>query len=214
MRTFLAKDARLHGRAASAVIVGTLIFLATLVFFIPQGVGPRVALVFNINFLLALLWSEWLITRERSKRTFAWLRTLPIDDRALAGSKFVASAGLSGLFWVLSIALFAREFWRPVGTWIVLLTLVLAFGGLAIAAKWRFSWRVGHIGPLVVFAAPLLLFMAIAGDGTDRRDAVMALWNAPWGRSVVSVSVFLFYVAIVIITTRWVARADTVDLVD
>jgi hypothetical protein len=32
-----------------------------------------VALVFNINFLLALLWSEWLITRERSKRTFAWL---------------------------------------------------------------------------------------------------------------------------------------------
>ena len=115
----------------------------------------------------------------------------------------MASAGLSGLFWVLSIALFAREFWRPVGTWIVLLTLVLAFGGLAIAAKWRFSWRVGHIGPLVVFAAPLLLFMAIAGDGTDRRDAVMALWNAPWGRSAVSVSVFLFYVAIVIITTRW-----------
>jgi hypothetical protein len=31
---------------------------------------------------------------------------------------------------------------------------------------------------------------------------------------VVSLSVFLFYVAIVIITTRWVARADTVDLVD
>ncbi|HIE91473.1 MAG TPA: hypothetical protein EYQ83_00855 [Acidobacteria bacterium] len=214
VRTFLAKDARLHGRAAAVVIVGTLIAIATLVVFIPQGVGPQVALVFNINFLLALLWSEWLITRERSKGTFAWLRTLPTDDRALAGSKFVASAGLTVLLWTLSTTLFAREFWRPVGTWIVLLTLLLTFGGLAIAAKWRFSWRVGHIGPLLAFAAPLLLFMTVAGDGTERRDALIALWNAPWGRTVVSVAFCLVYVAIVVITTRWVTRADTVDLVD
>ena len=104
----------------------------------PQGVGPRVSFVFNLNLFLTMLWSDWLITRERSKRTFAWLRGLPVDDRVLAGSKFVVAAGCCVALWLVSSALFAPESWRSPGTGLVLQCVLLTFGGLTVATKWRF----------------------------------------------------------------------------
>ena len=95
LAVLVAKDLRLHWRALAGAMAGTLTLAAAAAYAIPQGSGPRVALVFNLNLMLALLWSEWLITRERSKGTFRWLRTLPVDDRAVVGSKF-AAAGITG----------------------------------------------------------------------------------------------------------------------
>ena len=42
--------------------------------------GLTAAFVFNINMLLAAFWSEWLISREKTKGTFAWLRACPIGS--------------------------------------------------------------------------------------------------------------------------------------
>jgi len=214
LAVLMAKDLRLHWRALAGAMADTLTLAAAAAYAIPQGPGPRVALVFNLNLMLAFLWSEWLITRERSKGTFRWLRTLPVDDRAVVGSKFAAAGLWSTAFWAVSSAMFARELLHPVGTWVTLLAGLWLFGGLAVAAKWRFSWRVGHIGPLLALVLPLLLTMTLAPDGSPRREALLALWNAPWGRRLAAGFLLSVYAIIILATTRWMRRADTLDLVD
>lgn len=92
-RAPIVKDLRLHGRAFALTLAAGLLLCLTLNRVEPQAVGARVSLVCNINLLLTLLWSDWLITRERSKRTFAWLRGLPVDDGVLASAKFLVAGG-------------------------------------------------------------------------------------------------------------------------
>lgn len=214
LSTLLAKDLRLHGRALAGAMAGALLLVAVAAYAMPRGPGPRVALICNLNLMLALLWSEWLITRERSKGTFRWLRTLPVDDRVLAASKFIAAGLWSTSFWALSSILFARELLHPVGTWVTLLAGLLAFGGLAVATKWRFSWRVGHIGPLLALVLPLLLVLSLAPEGSTRRDVLLTFWNGAWGRRLAAGSLLGIYALIILTTTHWLRRADTVDLVD
>lgn len=213
-RTLIGKDLRLHGPAAAMAMAGALALIWTGTTLAPQGVGPRVSLVFNVNIVLTLLWSEWLVSRERSKGTLGWLRTLPVDDRVLAGTKFVTAAGSAVLFWVLSTTIFARELWQPAETGVTVLCVVLLFGGLGIAARLRLSWRLGQVAPLCVLAVPVVLFIVFAGDGTTRRAALIGLWNAPWGRAAVAASLLFLYAVIVATTASWLSGADTVDLVD
>ncbi len=213
-RTLIGKDLRLHGPAAAMAMAGALAVIWTGTTLAPQGVGPRVGLVFNVNIVLTLLWSEWLVTRERSKRTIGWLRTLPVDDRVLAGTKFATAAGFAVLLWVVSTAMFAPELWQPAATGVVLFCVVLLCGGLSVAVRLRFSWRVGQILPLCVLGVPLLLFLVLAEDGTARRDDLIALWNAPWGRAAVAGLLLFLYGATVAMAASWLARADTVDLID
>ena len=59
---------------------------------------------------------------------------------------------------------------------------------------------------------PVLLFMALAGDGTDRLELVIAVWNAPIGKPAAATTLLAVYAAIVAATIRWVA--DTFLLVD
>ena len=214
IRALIANDLRLHGQGVALATAGCLLLLATATRVMPQGIGPRVSFVFNVNLLLTLLWSDWLITRERSKRTFAWLRGLPVDDRVLGSAKFIVAAGCSVALWLVSSVLFARELWRPPGTALVLQCAIVAFGGLSVAAKWRFSWRLGQVLPLVVVFVPVLLFMTLAGDGTDRYVSLVAVWNAPYGKFAAAASLLAVYAAIVTVTLHWVTRADTFQLVD
>ena len=214
VRALLVKDLRLHGQAVALTSAGCLLLLATATHVMPREVGPRLSFVINVNLLLPLLWSDWLITRERSKRTFSWLRGLPVDDRVLASAKFLFAAGCCVTFWLVSSALFAREIWQPVGTGLVVQCALVAFGGLTVATKWRFHWRVGHVLPLVIVLVPLLLFLTFTGDGTDRREVVVAVWNAPYGRPATATALVAVYAAIVATTVRWVTRADTFQLID
>ena len=214
IRTLVGKDLRLHGRAIALTIAACLLLLAAAIRVMPAGIGPRLSFVFNLNLLLTLMWSDWLITRERSKRTFAWLRGLPVDDRVLASGKFVVAAGCCVALWLVSSALFARELWTPPGTALVLQCGLVAFGALSVATKWRFPSRVGQVLPLVVVLMPVLLFMALKGEAAGSRDSLIAMWNAPYGKLAAVTSLLAVYAAIVVATVRWVTRADTFQLVD
>ena len=213
-RALIIKDLRLHGQAVALASAVCLLLLATATHVIPQPVGPRVSFVINLNLLLSLLWCDWLVTRERSKRTFAWLRGLPVDDRVLASAKFLLAAGWCVTFWLMSSALFAREMWQPVGTGLVIQCALITFGGLSVATKWRFHWRVGHVLPLVIVLVPLLLFVMFAGFGTGGRESLAAMWNAPYGKPAAATALLAVYAAIVAATVRWVTRADTFQLID
>ena len=214
IRTLVGKDLRLHGPAVALTIAACLLLLAAATRVIPRGVGPRLSLVFNLNLLLTLMWSDWLITRERSKRTFAWLRGLPVDDRALASGKFVVAGECCVALWLLSSALFARELWTPPGTALVLQCGLVAFGALSVATKWRFPSKAGQVIPLIIVLMPVLLFMTLEEAGAGSRDALIAIWNAPYGKTAAATSLLMVYGAIVAATVRWVTRADTFQLVD
>lgn len=211
----VAKDLRLHGGPLALVFAVPLGVCAALMHFGPdRGQGPFVGLVFNVNMVVAVFMSEWLVARERAKRTFAWLRTLPVDDRALAGSKFLMAAAVNVGLWAATSVPFAPALWSPWTTGLVLQGLLLVLGALCIAARLRFNWHYAHLAGVLVFVAPLVLFMTFAGEDTGRRAALAALWNAPYGRPLAAAGLLLLYAAAVGTTVRWFARADTYRIVD
>ena len=209
----LAKDLRLHGLPLLLLIGVLLAACAGVTQFAPRR-GPIPGFVFNMNMLAPLLLSEWLIARERAKRSFAWLRSLPVDDRTVAVGKFLYAAVVSVALWVTSSALFAPVLWSPWSTGLVLQCSLLVLGALLIAARWRTNWRYAPMAAMGVFAGPLLVFLALMSEDTARRAAVVTLWNAPYGPPLAAAGLLLMYVSIVWSTVRWVERADTFRLVD
>ena len=67
---------------------------------------------------------------------------------------------------------------------------------------------------LGVFAGPVLIFLALMDEGTARRAALVALWNALYGPPLAAAGLLLLYASIFWWTVRWVERADTYQLVD
>ncbi len=62
--------------------------------FVSHETGPVPLFVFPIlmTAFLSLFYMEWLISNEKEKATFLWLRTLPVSDRAIVSSKLVTLA--------------------------------------------------------------------------------------------------------------------------
>lgn len=209
----LAKDLRLHGLPVLLLVGVLLAACAAVTQFAPSRDGVP-GFVFNMNMLSPLLLSEWLIARERSKRSFAWLRSLPVDDHAVAVSKFLYAAVVSVVLWTASSALFAPGLWSPWSTGLVLQCSLLVLGALLIGARWRTNWRYAPMAALGIFAGPILIFLAVMDEDTARRAALVALWNAPYGPPLAAAGLLLVYVAAIWWTVRWVERADTYQLVD
>ena len=209
----LAKDLRLHGLPLLLLMGVLLAVCAGVTQFAPSR-GPIPGFVFNMNMLAPLLLTEWLIARERAQRSFAWLRSLPVDDRTVAVGKFLYAAIVSVALWATSSALFAPVLWSQWSTGLVLQCSLLVVGALLIAARWRSNWRFAPMAAMGVFAGPILIFLALIGEDTARRAALVALWHAPYGPPLAAAGLLLVYVSIVWSTARWVERADTFRLVD
>lgn len=212
LKTLLAKDFRLHGRPVLLLVGGLLAFCAGLQ--LAPTRGPLAATVFNLNMIAPLVLSEWLIARERAKRSFSWLRSLPVDDRTVVASKFLYAAVVSVVLWTTSSALVAPVFWSPWSTGLVLQCGLLLLGALLIAARWRTSWRYAPMAAMGVFVGPILAFLTLLGDDSARRAALVALWNAPHGPPLAAAGLLLMYFSTIWSTVRWVERADTYRLVD
>ena len=211
--TLMAKDLRLHGLPLLLVFAAIFSFIGLVIRFIPSD-ASLVGLVANVNMIIPLLFGEWLIARERSTRSFAWLRSLPLDDRTLALSKFLLVSACCVVLWTLSSALFAREVWQSRGEALVTQCALLAFGALCVATRWRINWHLAQGVPFGILAALLLLSMLVAGEGTGARAALIAFWNASYGPPLAAAGLMLVYLGIVWNTIRWVERADTWQLVD
>ena len=209
----IAKDIRLHGRPLLLVFAAILSFVGLVIRFIPSEASP-VGFVANVNMIIPLLFGEWLIARERSTRSFAWLRSLPLDDRTLALSKFLFASACGVVLWTVSSGLFAREAWQSRGVAPVTLCALLAFGALCVATRWRINWHLAHAVPFGILGMLLLLGMLVAGEGTAARAELIAFWNAPYGPPLMAAALLLVYLGIIWNTIRWVERADTWQLVD
>ena len=210
----MGKDLRLHGRSLLLVLAGILLLMAVMTSYVPASAAANQAFVVQINFFITLLLGEWLVVRERSTRSFAWLRSLPVDDRTLAFSKFMLTAACGAVLWTLSSALFARGLWQPPGDALVVLLGLLTFGAVCVATRWRLNWRYAHVVPIAVVALPALAFIVYTEGGPERQAALLAAWNAPYGPPLAAAGLVLLHALTVWSTVRWLERADTYELVD
>ncbi len=209
----MAKDLRLHGLPLLLMFAAVLSFLGLVIRFVPSEASP-VGFVTNINVFITLAFSEWLIARERSTRSFAWLRSLPVDDRTLVLGKFLLASACGTTLWTVSTGLFARQVWQSRGEPLVTLCALAAFGALCVATRWRVNWHLAHMVPIGILAAFLLPGLLLAREGTLARAALIAFWNAPYGPPLMAAGLLLIYLGIVWNTIRWAKRADTWQLVD
>ena len=139
---------------------------------------------------------------------------MPVNDRVLVGSKFIAAAAACTMCWFLSSSVMSPELWHSPATWLIWQCALLMAVTLSVATKWRFGSRLGQVAGAGVIGIPVLLVLWYVGDDVERQAALVALWNAPYGRLAIAAALLVVCAAIVLSTMRWVHRSDTHRLVD
>jgi len=177
----------MHWKWAAASAVGWPVFVRALQWlseFGPASQGrPRWMLPAAVSSIMAAQvvtgMAVSIIERERSKETFAWLRTLPVSDWHVVLSKFVAAFVFClalGLAWVLALWDVGPILTLPqfVSAWCV--TFLMA--SFAILCQIAFSGRVAVMSPmLVVFLVLTAAMPILSSDQSFER--MLALWRDP-----------------------------------
>lgn len=211
------KDLRLHGRAVMLSQIGLVLLIWMFTRTEPDAHGRNLPLVINVNLIACALWAEWLIAREKARETFAWLRTLPVSDRDLVVTKFALAAAMSWSTWALTSGLLWRSLFVPdrTGLWFVLATGLSTFGGLILASRWRLAPKTGQMAPfglLFLLLTPLILMPDPAARAVE--DAILAWVETPGAWVAVCAGLVLLHLLIAASMARWVARSETIALID
>jgi hypothetical protein len=214
VNALIGNDARLHGRAVLLTQAGAvaLIWLASR---LPRSADALAGLVFNLNFLVALLWGDWLISREKLKGTFGWLRTLPVDDRDLVTAKFVSTSVCAAAMWTLTSLPFLAGYFAPRRTtWGILCLCIVAFAGVSVAVRWRFTQKAGLVVPLLVVLIPVLGLILARQSRPQMVQAIYGAWDSAAGRGAIALALGLLLATAYAMTVRWVRQSDTFQLLE
>ena len=212
----MAKDLRLHRRELGLAFVAWF-GLATLWVYSQAGrpINPLFP-VFLVNAMAASFWGEWLISREKTKGTFLWLRTLPIGDTELVASKFASQAVWCSALWIPSSLLLApgalpSDRWP---TWGVLYLILLVGGASIVATRWRFQQKMAQAAPIMV--APLLAIVFLFADsaGLVGTRVLADWWASPVGKATTAALLAATYGATIWATTAWVSRSETTRFIE
>lgn len=214
VRAVIVNDARLHGRGIVMAQAGVVAF-TWLASRMPRPQAALLGLVLNLNIVIALLWGDWLISREKLKGTFGWLRTTPIADGDLVTAKFLSTAICCTLMWTLTTAPFLSGYYadRP-AEWIVTWLGLMTFAGLSVAMRWRFTQKLGLIAPLLTVLLPLLLFTAVNRYHPETARTIDGIWDRASGRVAIGAAFAVALILVYMSTRWWVERSDTVSLLE
>ena len=210
----VGKDLRIHwkGVAAAHAAVPAIAALA-ITLGDPQGNNVLLGFVTNLNFLGALLWGEWFVSREKTKGSFAWLRTLPIRPVDLCLSKFAVVGLCVVSLWALSSSMFLRDSFRDApALWFVEQLGLLLFSAAVVASRMLFRQKLGQALPLLA-AMPIVL-VALAAERYHFLDDALAYWETPGGKVSVMVALAAAWGGVCALTIRLVAAAETRRLVE
>src|SRR5688500_4818645 len=97
IRALVWKDLQVHWRAAALLLVGWPVGVRLLVLIVqaaPDSAGSGLPIVVTMVSLFLFMaaaagLATMLVERERSKETFAWVRTLPVSDAHIVTGKWV-----------------------------------------------------------------------------------------------------------------------------
>lgn len=200
----IRKDARIHGRAIAVTQCALLGVAAVAVTMRPDAGSVNTTLVLNFNILFSGFWSEWLVSREKTKGTFAWLRASAITDTELVVAKFLAVGLCTTTLWIASALLFIRP---AAGEAVTIWAGLLAFAALTVASRWRFDAKLGQFLPYALLLVPLLILIGLGRIFDIRLDPAGMI--APAWHLAATVLLLLIGAALVMGTQAWVARTDT-----
>ncbi len=219
LSALVRKDLRLHWRGillTQLLVIASGFFTFRFTSKVPRSESVNAAALFNFNFIAALLWTEWLVSREKTKGTIAWLRTLPISDAQIVTAKFAVYLLIIGLLWIISTLLLAPWYWTRTGflTSVLAFCALAAFGTISLGARWRFRQKVGHVLPLVVLLLPVVL-IALANDCKTALVIQIGNWASTAAGKLVVIGLLLAFSALCFAwTMRWVSRSDTQNLLE
>lgn len=209
------KDVRLHGRDIVVTFAGITVLLGLMSVAKPAAPAVIASAAFNFNAILAGFWGEWLISREKTRHTLAWLRGCPVSDTEIVASKFAGVGLCTAAMWSLTSLLYAGPYFvaRP-GVWLALLLALLAFGALSIATRLRFGQKLGQTLPYAVVAVVVGVFVLSAHAGiTLPIDPEHALRHGA-GQAGVSLVFLVIYAGIFALVRGWFQSVDTSALLE
>ncbi|MDQ3170619.1 MAG: hypothetical protein M3Q55_10825 [Acidobacteriota bacterium] len=212
----MRKDLRIHGQDIGLTQGAIVALLALAAHLKPSDASTTAALVVNFNMVLTLFWGEWLISREKTKGTFAWLRASPITDRELVASKFAATAACCASLWLMTSTAFTEYSFvrRPLLWWDLLLAL-LVFGAVSTAARWRWGPKLGQMLPPALALALGGAVVWLEGMLGERLQIdVRHLLRSRAGLIALGVGLTACYAGVFLWTLAWVRRSDTAGLVE
>lgn len=157
----LEKDARIHWQHMFGLWIGLGVFVRALLWLLPPpeevGVLPPVLVPMVVYIHLGS--AAWLVDRERSRRTFALLRAMPVSDASIVTSKLVAHAlvNLVGFGSMLVVYPRALTLVTP-ATLVTTAVTSITFGSYVVGMRLLLPDRPGTI-------LPLLLLLAVAAAG-------------------------------------------------
>jgi hypothetical protein len=212
--TLARKDLLLHRRGVAAYTVGYAAAAWVLLWLLPPvsgSAGPP-AIMFPIALYFVLVCAGWLVDRERSRETFAFLRALPVSDLAIVASKFAA-------YFVMQVFGFAVALLvSPLGRSATPVQLVTAFavmylfGGLVLAVQLCFAARRAVAGPLLLMVAATAAAARIAKAPDLVADAVR-LWADPQAHVLAWGAIALVICVLVLIAWLRLRALDTRNLI-
>ena len=210
----LGKDLRIHWKGVAAAHAGALAIIGLgIALGNPEADGALLAFVTNLNFLCALLWGEWFVSREKTKGSFAWLRTLPIRAVDLCLSKFASSGVCVLSLWTLtSLAYLRPDFRNAFAVWLVELAGLLLFSAVVVASRMLFRQKLGQTLPLLI-ALPFVL-IALLAERYRVLDEVLALWHTLGGKVAIALVLALAYGGVCACVIRLVRAAETRRLLE
>lgn len=211
----ISNDFRIHGRDIALTQVGVIALLAFAVFLKPMSTSVNASLIFNFNVLLAGFWSEWLISREKTKGTLAWLRASAVSDLELVLAKFTTVAVCTITLWTVSSALLLpRLVLSRFDVWVVLQLSLLAFGACAVASRWRLGPKLGQLLPFIGLGAVLGVFVLLARTGALSALDPQVLLGYRAGAVVLGLVLATVHLVVFAVTLRWVRQSDTAALLE
>jgi ABC-type transport system involved in multi-copper enzyme maturation permease subunit len=200
------KDARLHGRAFLGSVALLSVIALLIVFVMPRkDVEARCLLVFNLSTVASMLYGQWLIDREKARRTLAWLRATPLSDAHIVSGKAVTLFAFQGALFGVLLSLFAPEALSRIGfigvaQWLL---FMMAFASWLLCGKWLLGERLG--GAVAAGA-----FLVVFGTGFY---LVARAWGPTFGPSAPSLAAFVAFTLAVIapwlVLVRVLSRSDT-----
>ena len=213
----VGKDLRLHGAGMAATVAGGLGILWVAGLLKPNaGESAATGLILSLNVIMVLIWSDWLVSREKTKGTIAWLRTLPVPDHTIIMAKTATYMIACVWLWTATTLVYVPHYFFPARwrEWVAVQSLLVLIGTAAVCGRFRFRQKLGQVLPLLALGVPLwlhLLLRRLAPAAAARLDGLVMRPSM-----VVAGAAALFATSGLIIwaTAAWMRRAETFELTE
>jgi ABC-2 family transporter protein len=154
--------------------------------------------------VLSTLYGQWLVDRERSKGTLAWVRSLPYSDAEIVFGKFAAYYAMQSTVFVAGSLLSApmEVAKRPEG-WLLTWLAILAFGALLMTGKWLFGEKLGQA------AAGIILLGIVVGLAKATAAVSKPQVASAWIYTLLLPCLLMSIVGLPFLVSAIVGRQDT-----